>query len=86
MEQSHSANHPLASLAAEKRAALLPHLKVFELPQETVLFETGDTIETVYFPLRGVISVVVDLATGEMIEAAMIGRDRSRAALRLYGR
>jgi hypothetical protein len=51
-----------------------------------VLFETGDTIETVYFPFRGVISVVVDLATGEMIEAAMIGRDRSRAALRLYGR
>jgi CRP-like cAMP-binding protein len=72
---AHSANHLLASLAADKIAALLPHLKVLELPQETVLFETGDTIETVYFPLRGVVSVVVDLAAGEMIEAAMIGRD-----------
>jgi CRP-like cAMP-binding protein len=69
---AHSADHLLASLAADKIAALLPHLKV---PQETVLFETGDTIETVYFPLRGVVSVVVDLAAGEMIEAAMIGRD-----------
>jgi CRP-like cAMP-binding protein len=76
MEQlAHSANHLLASLAAEKRATLMPHLKVFELPQETVLFETGDTIKTVYFPLSGVVSVVVDLAAGEMIEAAMIGRD-----------
>jgi CRP-like cAMP-binding protein len=72
---AHSANHLLASLAADKIAALLPHLNVLELPQETVLFETGDTIETVYFPLSGVVSVVVDLATGEMIEAAMIGRD-----------
>jgi CRP-like cAMP-binding protein len=32
-------------------------------------------IKTVYFPLSGVVSVVVDLATGEMIESAMIGRD-----------
>lgn len=76
MEQLlHSANHLLASLGSDKIAALLPHLKVLELPQETVLFETGDTIKSVYFPLRGVVSVVVDLAAGEMIEAAMIGRD-----------
>ena len=76
MEQlNHSANHLLASLAPEKIAALLPHLKAVELPQETVLFETGDTIETVYFPLSGVVSVVVDLAAGDMIEAAMIGRN-----------
>jgi CRP-like cAMP-binding protein len=71
----HSANHLLASLGAEKTAALLPHRKVLDLPPDTVLFETGDTIETVYFPLSGVVSVVVDLANGQMIEAAMIGRD-----------
>jgi CRP-like cAMP-binding protein len=50
-------------------------MKVLDLPQETVLFETGDTIETVYFPLSGVVSLVVDLANGDMIEAAVIGRD-----------
>jgi CRP-like cAMP-binding protein len=72
---THIGNYLLASLAAEKIAALMPHLKIVELPPETVLFETGDTIKTVYFPLSGVVSVVVDLATGEMIEAAMIGRD-----------
>jgi CRP-like cAMP-binding protein len=72
---THIGNYLQASLAAEKIAALMPHLKIVELPPETVLFETGDTIKTVYFPLSGVVSVVVDLATGEMIEAAMIGRD-----------
>ena len=71
----HLANHLLASLAADKIAALLPHLQPVELPPETVLFETGDTIQTVYFPLRGVVSVVVDLNAGETIETAMIGRD-----------
>jgi len=71
----HSANHLLASLAADKIAALLPHLQPVELPPETVLSETGDTIQTVYFPLRGVVSVVVDLNAGETIETAMIGRD-----------
>jgi CRP-like cAMP-binding protein len=76
MEQlPHSGNHLLASLGGDKIAALQPHLKVLELPVETVLFETGDTIQTVYFPLSGVVSAVVDLATGEMIESAMIGRD-----------
>jgi hypothetical protein len=76
MAQSiHSSNHLLASLHADKMAALLPHLKAVELPQETVLYESGDTIKAVYFPHDGVISLVVDLASGDMIEAAMIGRD-----------
>jgi CRP-like cAMP-binding protein len=56
-------------------AALLPHLRVVELPQETVLYERDDTIKAVYFPHEGVISLVVDLASGDMIEAAMVGRD-----------
>jgi CRP-like cAMP-binding protein len=76
MSQSlHSLNFLLASLRSEKLAGLLPHLKVIELPQETVLYERGDTIKAVYFPHRGLISLVVDLASGDMIEAAMIGRD-----------
>ena len=76
MAQSlHSSNYLLASLHPDKMAALLPHLKVLELPQETVLYERGDTIKVVYFPHHGVISLVVDLASGDMIEAAMVGRD-----------
>jgi CRP-like cAMP-binding protein len=76
MEQlPHSGNQLLASLSEDKMAVLQPHLRVLDLPQETVLFETGDTIKTVYFPLSGVVSVVVDLANGEMIESAMVGRD-----------
>jgi CRP-like cAMP-binding protein len=46
-----------------------------KLVHKTVLFETGDTVERVYFPHSGIISLVVALVGGETIEAAMIGRD-----------
>jgi CRP-like cAMP-binding protein len=65
----------LATLTQADRDALLPHLKVVELPQEMVLFDAGDTIRTVYFPHAGIVSLVVDLTSGDMIEAAMIGKD-----------
>ena len=76
MPQSpHSTNLLLASLPPENMAALVPHLRVVQLPQETVLFEAGDTIKAIYFPHTGIVSIVVDLASGETIETAMIGRD-----------
>jgi CRP-like cAMP-binding protein len=76
MPQSpHFSNLLLASLPPENTAALVPHLRVVQLPQETVLFEAGDTIKAIYFPHTGIVSIVVDLASREMIETAMIGRD-----------
>jgi CRP-like cAMP-binding protein len=46
-----------------------------DLVHEAVLFEAGDTVDRVYFPHTGIISLVVALSSGEVIEAAMIGRD-----------
>jgi CRP-like cAMP-binding protein len=74
-QSSHLSNDLLASLRSDKMAALLPLLRFVELPQETVLYESGDTIGAVYFPHDGVVSLVVDLASGETIETAMVGRD-----------
>jgi CRP-like cAMP-binding protein len=75
LKSPHSSNLLLASLSSENMAALVPHLRVIELPHETVLFEAGDTIKALYFPHNGMVSIVVDLSSGEMIETAMIGRD-----------
>jgi CRP-like cAMP-binding protein len=68
-------NHLLASLPRRDLAVLLPHLSVIDLPQSTVLFEMGQPIKLIYFPHSGVVSLVVPLASGEMIETAMVGRD-----------
>jgi CRP-like cAMP-binding protein len=68
-------NAILASLSASDASALRPHLKATHLQQKTVLYEAGDLISAVYFPINAVVSLVVTLATGETTEAAMVGRD-----------
>ena len=68
-------NHLLDSLSRSDRALIPSRLKVIELTQETVLFEVGSEFDKVYFPHSGVVSLVVPLASGEMIESAMVGRD-----------
>jgi CRP-like cAMP-binding protein len=68
-------NAILAALSESDAAALRPHLKAAHLEQKTVLYEAGDAIKAVYFPVTAVVSLVVSLATGEMTEAAMVGKD-----------
>jgi CRP-like cAMP-binding protein len=68
-------NAILASLSASDTSALRPHLRATHLQQKTVLYEAGDLITAVYFPINAVVSLVVTLATGETTEAAMVGRD-----------
>jgi CRP-like cAMP-binding protein len=72
---SSSPNRLLASLPPADFELLRPHLKPIELVHGAILLETGDTIDRVYFPHSGIISLVVDLASGQTIEAAMVGRD-----------
>ena len=69
------ANQVLAALPATELDWLLRHSRTIELPQEMIVFEAGEAIERVFFPHSGVVSLVVELASGEMIEAAMIGRE-----------
>lgn len=68
-------NHFLDRLSPADLQNLTPHLRQVTLTRGARLHETGDAIERVYFPLSGVISIVVHLQSGEMIEAAMLGRD-----------
>lgn len=70
-----NSNAILASLSASDAAALHPHLKSIHLSSRTILFDAGDVIEAVYFPTGSVVSLVVGLSTGEMVEGAMIGND-----------
>jgi CRP-like cAMP-binding protein len=71
----HKDNLLLASLSPGDLAALQPHLKLVNFDQEQVLFEAGDTIDATYFPTSAVISIVVTLSSGQVVEAAMVGRD-----------
>jgi CRP-like cAMP-binding protein len=75
MTPSPSQNLLLGSLAKDDFAALSSHLRPIALKQGAILFDVGDTMERVYFLDTGIISLVVPLASGQMIETGMVGRD-----------
>jgi CRP-like cAMP-binding protein len=71
----HSENLLFSMLPAEDYDLLRRHLRGTLLRSQAVLFDTGDNIEWAYFPHRGVVSLNIVLANGQMIETAIIGRD-----------
>ncbi|WP_316162518.1 Crp/Fnr family transcriptional regulator [Bradyrhizobium sp. SZCCHNRI20481] len=70
-----SPNGFLSSLTDDDFELIRPYLRTVDLVQDTVLAEVGEKLSRIYFPHRGVISLVVNLARGERVQVAMIGRD-----------
>ena len=64
----HKGNLLLASLSPGDLAALQPHLKPVHFEQDQVLFKAGDSIDATYFPTSAVISIVVTLSNGQVVE------------------
>jgi CRP-like cAMP-binding protein len=68
-------NNLLSRMSPDDFKRLEPHLKQDHFKQHTVLFQADEEIRHVYFPTGAVVSLVVGLSTGEMVEAAMVGKD-----------
>jgi CRP-like cAMP-binding protein len=68
-------NRLLSALNAEDFALVAPHLTPVDLEKGRLLYDPGDPITTVYFPLDGVISLMTLMESGEAIESATIGRE-----------
>jgi CRP-like cAMP-binding protein len=80
-------NKLLASLPRDDFDRLLPHLSTVSLPQGLVLYESGDEVDQVYFPLYGMLSLLAVLRDGKAIETATVGREGvvgAMAGLGLY--
>jgi CRP-like cAMP-binding protein len=69
------ANRILASLPQNIITAVERQLKPVPLKFGDVIADTGQPVDRVYFPTDGVVSLVVDMKVGSMIETAMVGRD-----------
>jgi CRP-like cAMP-binding protein len=72
---TNSPNHFLASLSQSDSDLLRPHLTPRELQQRAVLHEAEQQVARTYFPTSGIVSLVVGLSDGQMIEAGMLGRN-----------
>ena len=82
---SRSPNGFLSSLTADDFELIRPYLRTVDLVQDTVLVAVGETLKRAYLPHRGVISLVVDLAKGEHVQIAMVGRDSIFGAFSTLG-
>jgi CRP-like cAMP-binding protein len=65
----------LRQLGQDDFKRLEPYLKIAPFKQHAILFESEREIRHVYFPSSAVVSLVVTLESGEMVEAAMVGAD-----------
>jgi CRP-like cAMP-binding protein len=65
--------------------ALLPELKVVTLTTNQVLYEQGDQIDTVYFPLDCVVSGLVIMEDGTTVETSMVGRESLVGISAIFG-
>jgi CRP-like cAMP-binding protein len=68
-------NRLLESLPAEDYGLVAPHLGPMDLERGRLLYDPGDRIDVVYFPLDGVISLMTLMENGAAIESATIGRE-----------
>lgn len=68
-------NAVLDGLTDADLTTVLPDLTLVDLDLGDVLHEAGEPVQSVYFPIVGVVSVVADLGGDQVVETATIGRE-----------
>jgi CRP-like cAMP-binding protein len=68
-------NAILNALPAADRDRLTAGMTLLPLKIKTILFDAGEVIQHVYFPISGVISLVTPLEEGSIVEVATIGNE-----------
>jgi CRP-like cAMP-binding protein len=74
LNDSHG-NRILDALQPSERQRILSFSTPMVLDVKTVLFEPGQPITEIYFPLDGVISLVTPLVGGAIVEVATVGNE-----------
>lgn len=68
-------NRLLARLPRADRERLWPRLEAVSPEMRTVVYEAGAPITHVYFPLRGVYSLLIHMADGRGVEVGTVGNE-----------
>lgn len=78
-------NRLLAALPLADFDLLAPELETVALDPEAVLSRPGNRIEHVFFPDSGAISLMTDMANGQTVATAVIGREGAIGTLSVLG-
>jgi CRP-like cAMP-binding protein len=80
-----SANKLLAALPHAVSQSLNPLFSIVPMRQGTLLFETDVEVDHIFFPLSGMISLLVVLKNGDAIETGTVGREGVVGAMEAMG-
>ena len=78
-------NALLTSLSVDLLDQLAPGLTTLGLQQGTVLCESGEDIDDVYFPHDGMLSLLAVMKDGNVVEVATVGREGVVGAMAGFG-
>jgi len=65
----------LQTISSEVRDRIYPHLKLTELPLGEVIYESGDVMESVYFPTNSIVSMLYVMEDGRSAEISVVGNE-----------
>jgi CRP-like cAMP-binding protein len=68
-------NHLLSALPPDVQQRIFPHLKLVPLPLGRVLYESGDTLDHVYFPIDSIVSLLYVMEDGASAEISVVGNE-----------
>ena len=68
-------NHLLAALPPVERDRLFPHLQLVDMPLGRVLYESGDPLLHVYFPVDSIVSLLYVMENGASAEISVVGNE-----------
>jgi CRP-like cAMP-binding protein len=68
-------NRLLAALSVAERERIDPHLELVPMPLGRVLYESGDTLMHVYFPLDSIVSLLYVMENGASAEISVVGNE-----------
>ena len=68
-------NQLLAALPDDEWQRWQPHLELAQLPLGTVLYESGGTLNNIFFPTTAIVSLLYVMENGDHAEIAMVGQE-----------
>ncbi|MGM0631603.1 MAG: Crp/Fnr family transcriptional regulator [Pseudomonadota bacterium] len=68
-------NHILAQLPADIKKRLFPYLEAVSMPLGQVLYEPGQKMRHVYFPVDSIVSLLYVMESGSSAEISVVGKE-----------
>lgn len=68
-------NYLLAALPAEIQERMFPYLELVPMPLGKVLYESGDKLRHMYFPIDSIVSLLYVMESGASAEIALVGNE-----------